>query len=341
MDGDGKTDLVVFADGAPITVWRNQMNEPYISGFTPAIAYTGETVTITGSKLSAATAVSFGGVAAESFTVLSDTSISAVVGEGASDTVMVIVPGDTIAAAGFTYIPIPTITARTATSFCQGGQVVLDASSPTGNQWYRNGIAIAGAVSDNLSVATSGDYTVTTSVDGVTTPASPALTVTVNPIPPKPLITLNVVDSLVSSAVSGNQWYMDTTTIIPGATGREYMPVSSGYYSVKTTQNGCTSPFSDRFNYLATAVVNLGGPNNFITFSPNPATDLVRVSFALSGIDELDMTISDPDGKRLMTKINMLSGDAIDISALAKGVYFITAYSHDRKITLTQELIRF
>src|SRR5204862_150882 len=39
----------------------------------------------------------------------------------------------------------PTISAATATTFCQGGSVTLSSTSPTGNQWYRDGVAISGA----------------------------------------------------------------------------------------------------------------------------------------------------------------------------------------------------
>jgi hypothetical protein len=81
---------------------------PLISGFTPTSADSGAVVMIRGRYFTNASAVLFGGVPAGSFTVLSDTTISAVVGAGASGAVSVITPVDTASRAGFTYLPPPT-----------------------------------------------------------------------------------------------------------------------------------------------------------------------------------------------------------------------------------------
>jgi hypothetical protein len=76
---------------------------PVISSFAPSIAAEGDTVTITGTNLTGATAVTFGGTAAASFTIVNSTTISAQVGIGASGSISVTTPGGTTAAAGFTY----------------------------------------------------------------------------------------------------------------------------------------------------------------------------------------------------------------------------------------------
>ncbi|MGZ3861053.1 MAG: IPT/TIG domain-containing protein [Flavisolibacter sp.] len=74
---------------------------PTITSFTPTSANPGATITITGTNLTGATAVSFGGTAASSFTVTNATTITAVVGNGASGEVKVTTPGGAASLAGF------------------------------------------------------------------------------------------------------------------------------------------------------------------------------------------------------------------------------------------------
>jgi len=57
----------------------NRLPTPTVSGFTPASGRTGRLVSVTGSGFTGATAVTFGGVAASSFNVASDTQLAATV----------------------------------------------------------------------------------------------------------------------------------------------------------------------------------------------------------------------------------------------------------------------
>ncbi len=89
------------------TLEANQMAyyiTPTLTSFTPAAGGSGQTVTLTGTNLSATTAVSFGGTAATSFTVASATSVTATVGAGATGNVSVTTPGGTATLGGFTYL---------------------------------------------------------------------------------------------------------------------------------------------------------------------------------------------------------------------------------------------
>jgi len=78
---------------------------PTITSFTPTKAGNGATVTITGTNLTGATAVSFGGTAAISWSTASLTTITAVVGAGTSGSVSVTNPAGTASLAGFTLGP--------------------------------------------------------------------------------------------------------------------------------------------------------------------------------------------------------------------------------------------
>ncbi|HOZ79647.1 MAG TPA: FG-GAP-like repeat-containing protein [Ferruginibacter sp.] len=83
---------------------------PVIQSFSPAAAGLNQTVGIKGRYFSQATSVSFGGVAAISFAVISPDSIRAVVGNGASGRIKVVTPSGTDSIAGFTFLPLPKIT---------------------------------------------------------------------------------------------------------------------------------------------------------------------------------------------------------------------------------------
>jgi hypothetical protein len=75
---------------------------PTIASFSPTSAPPGTTVTITGTNLTGATSVTFGGTAAASYSVVSGTSITAVVGTGSTGSVSVITAGGSATLAGFT-----------------------------------------------------------------------------------------------------------------------------------------------------------------------------------------------------------------------------------------------
>ncbi len=79
---------------------------PVITSFSPETAGRNETVTIHGTGFTGASAVMFGGVPAQSFTVQSSTKITAVLALGASGDVSVTANG-TATLAGFNYIPLP------------------------------------------------------------------------------------------------------------------------------------------------------------------------------------------------------------------------------------------
>ncbi|HEY1200809.1 MAG TPA: IPT/TIG domain-containing protein, partial [Niastella sp.] len=78
---------------------------PHISSFTPASALPRTTITIKGYNFSGATQVHFGGTPASSFSVVSDTTITAVVFSGSTGAIKVTTPGGVDSLAGFTYLP--------------------------------------------------------------------------------------------------------------------------------------------------------------------------------------------------------------------------------------------
>jgi gliding motility-associated-like protein len=85
-------------------------------------------------------------------------------------------------AAKATSIKLPILTAAGPTTFCIGNKVTLSTNVASGNSWFRNGIAIAGANAQQYIASESGLYTARVNWGTVTT-TSQAIQVTVNPLP--------------------------------------------------------------------------------------------------------------------------------------------------------------
>lgn len=215
----------------------------------------------------------------------------------------------------------PTVTATggaAATTFCQGGNVTLNSSSATGNQWYRDGNVIAGATSQTYVATEGGNYTTKITTNGCTSNASAATAVTVNAIPPQPTIT-QVGSALQSSAAAGNQWLLNGVSI-PGATGTSYTPPGSGLYSVQVTENGCTGQASAIFNYTITAT-NDPVLDKKITIAPNPVRDDLLIKYNGNGA-KFSVMLININGSALH-RASFTTNYQIDMRKYSAGLYVV------------------
>ncbi len=132
--GSASGSVAVTAPGGTATLAGfNFIPPPTITGFTPTSAGGGTTVQITGTDLATTTAVSFGGVPAASFTIISANQVNAVVAAGgASGSISITTLGGTGSLAGFTFIPVPVISSFAPTSAAVGATVVLTGTGFTG-----------------------------------------------------------------------------------------------------------------------------------------------------------------------------------------------------------------
>ncbi len=334
MDGDGRPDIVIW--GGNLTIFRNEIGAPAPS-FSPAAGYTGQTISISGAGLNLANGITFGGMAAQSLTVSSDTSMTAVVGAGASGNVVIrLSNADSILLTGFVYLPLPSATLMGAAALCAGSKDTLLSSVASNNQWYRNGVLLSGDTSSSLIAVDSGTYTVAGTFGGVVTPASAGITLTIIPVPPAPVVSLDT-GLLVSSADSGNQWYRDTTSIIPGANSQRYKPVSQGYYAVSTTVDGCPSPLSAGYEYTPPPVP---APDDSIQIAPNPTRDAITFFFDPTTIYSLNIQILSLNGNLILSRNNVQNGDKIDVSTLVTGVYLVRMQGNNGQIKKTLRLIK-
>lgn len=136
---------------------------PIISSFDPATSGAGELITIVGNYFNNVEKVSFGGTPAAAFVVVSPTKIVATTGAGASGVLEIKTGTGSTTLPGYTFVPIPIVTADGPLTFIKGGIVTLKAIPGTGftYQWSKDGFAIAGATTPNFIATESGFYTVT------------------------------------------------------------------------------------------------------------------------------------------------------------------------------------
>jgi IPT/TIG domain/Secretion system C-terminal sorting domain len=133
-----------------------------IASFSPTSASIGATITITGTNFTSATTVSFGGIPAKSFNIVSETSITAIVASGASGDVSVTSQiGGTGILCGFCIKPAkPTINVSLV-----GSTTTLTSSAASGNQWFLNGAVIPTATNSTYNATTAGTYKVQVTID--------------------------------------------------------------------------------------------------------------------------------------------------------------------------------
>ncbi len=130
--------------------------KPSIASFTPTSGPTGTEITINGTKLTGVAAVSFGGIAAASFSIVNDTKITAVVGTGASGDINLVTPSGTATLAGFTYvIPQPTITAISPNNGTTNSTITITGTNFTGT----TAVSFGGVAASSFSVVNDKNIT--------------------------------------------------------------------------------------------------------------------------------------------------------------------------------------
>lgn len=115
---------------------------------------------------------------------------------------------------------------------------------------------------------------------------------------------------------------------IAGATAYTYTPTANGSYAVLITLNGCEKR-------SACKTVNGIGIEDYqvidMTVSPNPATDVLEVSFGKE-IENGRLTITDMIGRIHQTvEVNATKQTQLDVSKLPLGVYLVNGYFDNAK----------
>jgi hypothetical protein len=146
-----------------------------------------------------------------------------------------------------------------------------------------------------------GTYTV--SVRDSNRCTAPTVFVTIkslNPVPPKPVVSAVGNSTLIVNQTMGIQWYVQTGTNpgtpVPNATGATLVPFTSGQYYVITTANGCASAPSDALNFVLTAL-NEPIESLSVRIMPNPITDRLRLEIEQPERSAVQVEMLDASGR--------------------------------------------
>lgn len=148
--------------------------EVFVGSIYPRTAIAGTIVNISGFNFNGVTAVNFSGTPAQSFTINSSTSITAVVAANTGNYSLVEVKSgqQTSLLTGFHFVPVPEINLL---AYANTGDAMLRATplADATYQWYKDGVLIPGATNIIYNTQQRAVYTVSISLDGLTQTSQP------------------------------------------------------------------------------------------------------------------------------------------------------------------------
>jgi len=145
---------------------------------------------------------------------------------------------------------------------------------------------------------------------------SPGTTVNMLATPP---VTISVSgDVLTATAGASYQWYL-AGSIIPGATDQTYLVTATGDYQVEVTfANGCSAISAVHTHNMADVQIQTW---EAITLYPNPASEMVNLSFENALLENTNYQIIDQAGRTVLTDRVTGTNMSIDVSNLEDGMY--------------------
>ncbi len=181
--------------------------------------------------------------------------------------------------------------------------------------------------------AVSGDFTVMGTNACGDGPVSPSFEVTVNPIPPTPVIT-NSGDTLHSNAPAGNQWYFDGS-VISGATSQTYVATQSGHYWDVVDLLGCSSDTSNHLYIIITGIQPQ--PASVINLYPVPNDGRFNVFISTASQESFSFRVFNNLGVEIYEEANVVvtgsTVKVIDLRPIPNGTYTVIITSNRETVT--------
>lgn len=207
-------------------------------------------------------------------------------------------------------------------TICEGDSIIIKAKGAR-SYWWNNGDRNNWIV---VKPDTTTQYMVIGTVEGIGCIDTAYSSVKVNSIPETPTIDI-ISDTLISSAIIGNQWYKDYYYIW-GATDSNFIYTQNGSYYTIVTLNGCSSDTSNIINVTSVGVKHYPDISD-ISIYPNPVTDYIYIE----SINELTIQIFDLKGQFFQTIRNKNNKFNIDLRALPRGIYLMNIQAKNKSIT--------
>ena len=247
--------------------------------------------------------------------------------EAGDYTVVVTENGCTSAATTTNYLSSPNkpiLSASSAKTFCMGDNVILVSNETSGNQWYRDGVLITGAIGSSYTALTTGAYT-----DSITNSigcraGSLLMNILVKAATAKPIINWNGTVLSANSTASTYQWSVNNISLF-GANQSTYKPLTIGFYKIQITNSEGCSNMSDSFNLMVTALNNPATTSltNLATVYPNPASPVLLVKFREVPNTTLEIRLMTSDGRSIQMVKTKEKLTAIPINNVPAGRYYV------------------
>jgi PKD repeat protein len=232
--------------------------------------------------------------------------------------------------------PSVTISASPSNVICEGDEVTFNATETNGGatpayQWQINSVNTGTNSPSFISAALNNGDVVTCILSSsmlcasLPTVTSNSVSMTVNPVPATPAITLSG-STLTSSATAGNQWY-ESGIAIPGETAQDYTFLTNGNYTVVVTIAGCSSAAS-----AVMPITNVGvdgtDAGSLLSVFPNPNDGNFTLMFTAAEQMDYKIEVSNAIGQRIYSE-NMISFSGVyskqlNVVEFGQGVYTIS-----------------